>query len=137
MNRYGQIIFFLIVFMLLDLIWLGMLMHHFYGEQIGGILTIMDGSLVINGLAAAAAYVCLALGPFFFIFPYANRSTSLQWYAAQGALMGLVVYGVYNFTNKAIILQWGWPLTFVDIGWGVFLYAVSTAVTGYFIPAKK
>jgi uncharacterized membrane protein len=136
MNRYFQISFFIVIFMLLDLIWLGMLMHHYYGQQLAGLLTIVEGSLVINGLAAIGAYVCLALGPFFFIFPYANRQTSVQWYAFRGALMGLVIYGTYNFTNKAILLQYGWPLVFVDICWGIFLYAASTAITGYFVKPK-
>lgn len=137
MNRYGQIFFFLIVFMLLDLIWLGMLMHRFYAEQMNGLLSIVDGNLVINGLAAVGAYILLALAPFIFIFPYANKETPVKWYAIQGALMGLVIYGVYNFTNKAILLQYGWPLTLIDTLWGMVIYGVSTAVTGYYIPSKK
>lgn len=137
MNRYGQIIFFMLVFLLFDLIWLGFVMSGFYKEQLEAMLALYGGELVINGIAAIGAYICLALGPYFFIFPYSDRNTPLEWFALQGALMGLVIYGVYGFTNKAILLAWGWPLVFVDIAWGVALYAASTTITGLFTRGWK
>jgi uncharacterized membrane protein len=56
------------------------------------------------------------------------------WYMALvwGAVMGLVVYGVYDLTNLSTIL--GWPIKFVlvDMSWGIVSGAIVAAVT-YFI----
>lgn len=137
MNRYGQIVFFMLVFMLLDMIWLGFLMGPFYKQQLGEMLALYGGEIVINGPAAVATYVCLALGPYFFIFPHSDRNTSLSWFAFQGALMGLVVYGVFEFGNKSFLLAWGWPLVFVDLAWGIFVYSASMTITGLFTRGWK
>ncbi len=64
---------------------------------------------------AVVVYVLLALGTILFVFP---KITSLGTAALYGAFLGLIVYGVYDMTNLAIIT--GWPLKFalVDMAWG-------------------
>lgn len=131
MNSLIRIFLFIIVFVLLDLLWLGIFMNEFYAQALGKHVVIREGGIVINAIAAVLAYVCLALGPHFFIFPYSDRNTSVQWFAKKGALMGLFVYGVYEFSNKTIFLDWGWDLVIIDILWGTFLFGVTTAFTGF------
>ncbi len=43
-----------------------------------------------------------------------------QGYSAvvYGALFGLVVYGVYDFTNYSTLRQWPFVLALVDVAWG-------------------
>ena len=38
--------------------------------------------------------------------------------AAFGALFGLVVYGVYDFTNYSTLRQWPLVLALADTAWG-------------------
>jgi uncharacterized membrane protein len=43
-------------------------------------------------------------------------------------LFGLVVYGVYDFTNYSTLRQWPFVLTLADVAWGTVATAVCAAV---------
>ena len=43
---------------------------------------------------------------------------------ADGAMLGLVVYGVYDFTNYSTLRQWPLVLAFADVAWGVVASAM-------------
>ena len=38
--------------------------------------------------------------------------------------MGLVIYGVYDLTNYAVLRGWTLKVTLLDIGWGTFACGV-------------
>jgi Predicted membrane protein (DUF2177) len=44
------------------------------------------------------------------------------------ALFGLVVYGVYDFTNYSTLRQWPFVVTLADVAWGTFATAACAAV---------
>jgi len=47
--------------------------------------------------------------------------------AARGALVGLVIYGVFDFTNLAVFGRgYGMDLAFSDLAWGTFLMGASS-----------
>ena len=50
-----------------------------------------------------------------FVIP---RAPTLGSAAGYGALFGLVVYGVYDFTNYSTLRQWPFVLTLADVAWG-------------------
>ena len=76
-------------------------------------------------IAAILVYLLLLVGLFVLVVPRA--AGSLGWAAGFGALFGLVVYGVYDFTNLALVVGWTTKVALVDVAWGTFLCA-STAV---------
>jgi hypothetical protein len=47
---------------------------------------------------------------------------------ADGGMLGLVVYGVYDFTNDSTLRQWPFVLALVDVAWGVVASAACAAV---------
>lgn len=49
----------------------------------------------------------------------------------MGSIYGLVVYGVYDLTNLAILANWTLKLTIVDILWGVFVNALGGFIITY------
>jgi uncharacterized membrane protein len=61
------------------------------------------------------------------LFP-APRASSVESAAAYGALFGLVVYGVYDFTNLATLRHYPLPLALVDVAWGTVAAAIGTTV---------
>ena len=89
-----------VAFMVLDGVWLGLLMKNFYREQLAPIVRMGDGGMAPNWPAAAA----------------------------YGALFGLVVYGVYDFTNYSTLRQWPFVVTLADVAWGTFATAACAAV---------
>jgi uncharacterized membrane protein len=104
-----------VAFMLLDGLWLGLLMKNFYRDKLLPIVRLADGGIAPNWPAALAVYLLLGAGIAIFVIPRAVSTASAALY---GALFGLVVYGVYDFTNYSTLRQWPLSLTFVDLAWG-------------------
>jgi uncharacterized membrane protein len=113
-----------LAFMVADGIWLGLLMTSFYRDRLAPIARLTDGRLSPNWTAALAVYVLLGLGIALLVVP---RATSAATAAAFGALFGLVVYGVYDFTNLSTLSHWPAALAAVDIAWGASAAAICSA----------
>ena len=114
-----------VTFMVLDGIWLGMLMKGFYRDQLGPIVRLADGGIAPNWPAAFLVYVLLGTGIALFVIPRASTIWSAVGY---GAMLGLVVYGVYDFTNYSTLRQWPFVLVLVDVAWGIVASAACAAV---------
>ena len=114
-----------VAFMVLDGVWLGLLMKNFYREQLGPIVRLADGGIAPNWPAALVVYMLLGMGIALFVIPRASTVSSA---AAVGALFGLVVYGVYDFTNYATLRQWPFVLTLADVAWGAVASAAAAMV---------
>ena len=114
-----------VAFMVLDGVWLGVLMKNFYREQLAPIVRMGDGGMAPNWPAAFVVYALLGTGIAFFVIP---RAATVPAAAAYGALFGLVVYGVYDFTNYSTLRQWPFVVTLADVAWGTFATAACAAV---------
>ena len=112
-------------FMVLDGLWLGVVMKNFYRDQLAPIARISGGSIAPNWPAAFVVYVLLGTGISLFVMP---RAATVPMAALYGALFGLVVYGVYDFTNFSTLRQYPLALTLTDVAWGSVATAVSAAV---------
>ena len=114
-----------VAFMVLDGVWLGLLMKNFYREQLAPIVRMGDGGMAPNWPAAFVVYVLLGTGIALFVIP---RATTVSSAAAFGALFGVVVYGVYDFTNYSTLRQWPFVLTLADTAWGALASAAAAVV---------
>src|SRR6187200_3109890 len=112
-----------VAFMVLDFVWLGLLMKTFYRDQLAPIARLADGGIAPNWPAAFVVYALLGTGIALFVIP---RATSVSSAAAFGALLGLVVYGVYDFTNYSTLRQWPFVLTLADTAWGALASAAAS-----------
>ena len=81
----------------------------YYTRQI---VAVQGSPMVVNLFGAVITYVFLIFGLNYFIIR-PGRS------AQDAFLLGLVVYGVYDFTNYSTLRQWPFLLTLADVGWGV------------------
>ena len=114
-----------VAFMALDALWLGILMKGFYRHQLAAIVRLGNGGMAPNWPAALVVYVLLGTGIALFAMP---RASTVSLAAGSGALFGLVVYGVYDFTNYSTLRQYPFVLTIVDTAWGVVASATCAAV---------
>jgi uncharacterized membrane protein len=114
-----------VAFMALDAMWLGVLMKGFYRQQLAPIARLGDGGIAPNWSAALVVYVLLGSGIALFVMP---RALTVSLALGYGALFGLVVYGVYDFTNYSTLRQYPFALTLVDTAWGVVASAACAAV---------
>ena len=113
-----------VVFMVLDGVWLGLLMKNFYRDQLAPIVRLAGGSIAPNWPAAIVVYVLLGIGIALLVIP---RAPTIPLAAAYGALFGLVVYGVYDFTNYSTLRQWPFVLALADVTWGAVASAACAA----------
>ena len=114
-----------VAFIVLDGVWLGLLMKNFYREQLAPIVRPADGGIAPNWPAALVVYTLLGAGIALFVIP---RAATVPLAAAYGALIGLVVYGVYDFTNYSTLRQWPFVLTLADMAWGSVASAAAAVV---------
>jgi uncharacterized membrane protein len=75
--------------------------------------------------AAFAAYVALALGYALLVHPHLDAAEPLRSALRHGGVAGLVVYGVYAFTNTAIFAEWPTYLALLETAWGGIVYSLA------------
>lgn len=119
-----------VAFMVLDGVWLGVLMKNFYRGQLAPIARLAEGGMAPNWPAAFVVYALLGTGIALFVIP---RAPTVSLAAAYGALFGLVVYGVYDFTNYSTLRQWPFVLTLADAAWGTVASAACAAVVRFVV----
>jgi uncharacterized membrane protein len=107
-----------IVFVSLDYVYLN-LIKDFFEKQIK---SVQGSSVQINFLGAILCYLFLIVGINYFIIK-PRKSIS------EAFLLGLVIYGVYETTNYALLKNWSLLTVIVDTLWGGILFALTT----YFI----
>ena len=101
------------VFVVLDLLWLGVVARGFYHGQIGGLLR-----QPFNWPAAIAFYALYVGGMLFFAMAPGIAAQSLRTAALCGSLLGLLAYGTYDLTNLATLKGWTVTVAVADMLWG-------------------
>lgn len=117
----------LIVFFIVDMIWLGFIAKNFYANQIGSLM-----KTDINWIAAIIFYLIFIFGLVIFVISPSIEKNSWTNALIFGALFGFVCYATYDLTNLAVAKNWPILVTVVDLIWGAFL-ASSVSVITYFI----
>lgn len=81
--------------------------------------------------ATVVAYSLMIVGLCVFVIPHILRG-KISHNLKVGALFGLVVYGIYDFTNMAVFKDWDKMLAIIDVIWGMFVYSVSAIIGSVF-----
>lgn len=114
----------LISVFILDMIWLGVIAKSIYAQNIGLLLRKSGEAMTPIWWSAGIVYVCITVGILFFVLPKAHGDYFVA--LTTGALLGVVTYGVYDFTNYSILANWPWKITLIDFIWGIVLCGVSS-----------
>jgi uncharacterized membrane protein len=126
-NLIFSYIFTLLVFFIVDMLWLGVIAKNIYGQQLGSFLR-KD----VNWAAAFIFYFIFVAGICYFcILPAVDGGTILKA-LISGSIFGLITYSTYDLTNLATIKGWPLKITLIDISWGVALSTMVSAA-GYYI----
>jgi uncharacterized membrane protein len=116
----------LIVFGILDAIWLTTMSSRLYRPALGDIL--------LDNLRVAPAvlfYFLYPIGLVVFAAMPAVRSGSAGTALAYGALFGLLAYATYDLTNYATLRNWTLQITVIDLVYGTVVAAL-TSVSAYY-----
>jgi uncharacterized membrane protein len=116
------------IMLVVDLVWIGVLMKGFYLGELGEIARREGGGLAPRWGAVVLVYVVIPAGLVLFVRPLV--ADDAHWTAAllRGALFGLILYGLYDFTNLATLEKWTVRMTIVDVAWGATLCGSMSVV---------
>jgi len=120
----------LVGLVLLDLLWIGFVASGLYRSQIGHLLNIVNGQMVVNVPAAVATWAVIVTGVQLFVIPRASETGSISSFMLWGGLFGLITYAVYDLTNYAVIKNWPLTVTIVDIAWGAVVCSMTALCMG-------
>ena len=116
----------LIIMLLLDSVYL-FLTRSLFGEMVA---KIQRTAMQFRLEGAVIVYLLLAIGLYYFIVK-PGRS------AWDAALLGLVIYGTFDFTNYAILKNYDLKIAIMDTVWGSILFALTTLVLILFGKLQK
>jgi uncharacterized membrane protein len=120
-----------VIFLAIDLTWLGVLMANFYKTELGPLARRTGEAMAPVWWAAVLVYVLIPLGLVVFVLPRLSPASPASAALGWGFLYGIILYGVYDFTNYSLIDRWPLRMTLVDITWGGFICAVTSYLAVY------
>ena len=109
-----------IVFLSIDSVYLTLTSSYFKKQ----IKNVQGSDLKMNFLGAAICYVFLIFGINYFII---NPRKSVY----DAFLFGIVIYGVFETTNYAILKNWSIFSVLLDTLWGGVLFALTTYIVNF------
>ena len=107
-----------IILLILDYLYLSSVGRYF-GKQI---MSIQKSPMEIDSLSTIFTYVFIIFGLYYFILKEKKG-------VFDAFLLGLVIYMVFEGTNKALFNNWSWKTVAIDGIWGGILFALTTAIT--------
>lgn len=117
----------ILVFLPIDLVWLGLVAKNLYEKELGAF------ERIVRWGPALLVYLVIPLGLAVFAMPKVDSlRTAVMW----GGLYGFVVYATYDLTNYAVLAKWPLKITIIDILWGTTLSAI-TALIVYLLMRSK
>jgi uncharacterized membrane protein len=120
----------LIVLLPIDFLFLGTIAKSFFTSQVGEML----GQVRL----APAILFYLLYGIGILVFASASPGATWQTAAFYGALFGFFCYMTFELTSMALLRHWTWPVVFLDVAWGTFVTALSSAlgllITNWIVP---
>ena len=115
----------LVVFLAIDMVWLGVLAKGFYQRHLGDLLR-PD----VRWGAALLFYLIFVGGVLLFAVLPALERASFRYAVLLGGLFGMIAYATYDLTNLATLRGFPPIVAVVDMVWGFVLTAV-VAGAGY------
>ncbi|MCA9765790.1 MAG: DUF2177 family protein [Carnobacterium sp.] len=115
------------VFLIIDLIWLGLVAKNLYRQELGFIMSDKP-----NWVAAIIFYLIFIAGLVFFVINPAIIDNSWTYALFAGMFLGFLTYATYDLTNLATLKDWPLKITIIDLVWGTTLGG-SVSVLTFFV----
>jgi uncharacterized membrane protein len=117
-----------VVFLVIDLIWLGLIAKNLYSNYLGSLMAPR-----VNWVAAILFYLLFIVGLVFFVITPAVEKQSWSYALLVGMLFGLITYATYDLTNLATLKGWPLTITIIDLAWGSTLGGLVSLITYWMV----
>jgi len=116
---------FLVVYIVIDMIWIiGANKWH-----TNNVKSVQKSPLDINLTAAGLYYLLAPLSYVFIIKPLSKNKKEI---VKNAMLVGLLMYGTFDLTNKALFKNYSWKYTFADMLWGMTSMTATSVIVNSF-----
>jgi uncharacterized membrane protein len=114
----------------IDFIWIKLVMFDQYNKLIADI---QKTSLIVRFIPTILSYMTIILPIVIFVIPKLTPERRVLDSIVYGGVMGLMMYGMFSFTNYALIKQWSLQVVLLDTIWGAILYSIVSLLTSYLL----
>ncbi|MEI8361223.1 MAG: DUF2177 family protein [bacterium] len=118
------------IFFIMDMLWLVVIAKSTYQKYMGHLMRPMP-----NWPIAILFYLLFMIGLVVFSIYPAVRSNSWTYALIYGAMFGFFTYITFDLTGLAVLKDFPWQTTIIDIIWGTVLCS-TVSVFAYLIAEK-
>ncbi|MBT4885232.1 MAG: DUF2177 family protein [Legionellales bacterium] len=123
MNSVVTFIYTFLLVLFIDYVWLSFIAFDFFQNNLGHM---MREDIIIP--AALAFYFVFTAGLLVFVIFPSQELNSLQQAIIKGGFFGFICYCTFDFTCYAIFKDFPAKIILVDLAWGTFIGAASSAI---------
>ena len=109
-----------VIFLVIDAIMLSFVMKPLFTKHLGDAMR--DSPMMAP---AGLFYLAYVAGLVWLVSIPALRADLPQQALIQGAVVGAMAYGTYEFTSMSIMKNWSWQMVITDTIWGAVLTGFS------------
>jgi uncharacterized membrane protein len=114
----------------IDFIWIKIVMLDQYNSLI---YNIQNKSLSVKFIPTMISYITIILPIILFVIPKLTPQRRVLDSLIYGGIMGGLMYGMFSFTNYALINDWSISVVLLDTIWGAILYSAVSLLTSYLL----
>jgi len=93
--------------------------------------------LVVKPHYAFITYILMSYGLYNYVYKNININNWKNDTLSKGFIFGIILYGVFDFTNLAIFSNYSFATAMIDTLWGGALMALTTNFVYYLFEIKK
>ena len=112
-----KIIKIIVIQIIIDIIYLKLSASHFNKV----VNNIQGSNIKLNYYSVAIVYILMAYALKKFILDRSNSKNKIK----DAFILGIIIYGVFDFTNMSILKNWNLYTSIMDMFWGGFLFAIT------------
>ena len=117
-----KLLFLATVILILDAIYLGVNNKFLIGQ----LKSVQKSPVVIRYTGAILCYLLILAGLYYFVIR--NKKNTVYEKVRDAAILGIVIYGVYETTSYATFKAWTPKMLVMDTVWGGILLSLTTYI---------
>lgn len=123
MNEFIALLLTTLILIILDIVWFSFSVKPIYEPTF---LSVQKSPLKMRVGGGIVAWFLIAIG----IRYFCHGTTPITAFL-RGALLGLIIYGVYNGTSYATLTDYPLKTALIDTLWGVFAVGTVATISGF------